>query len=1211
MVLQKLLIFAVLTASHHAIPISSRIHEVEDDADFNPFINLGAKTRLIEGDIAIPLGRVGLINTTYRWKFPIPYILSDSLDLNAKGAVHQALEMYRLKSCIDFKPYEGEKTYIKFEKRDGCWSSVGDQQNGQVLSLGPGCDHKAVIEHELLHALGFYHMQSRQDRDDYVKIWLDQVTDGLQHNFNKYDDSFVTDLNTPYDYESVMHYRPFAFNKDPNIPTITTNIPEFFNIIGQYLDFSEMDVVRLNRMYNCSSSLTLLDQCAFEKINICGMVQSLTDDADWVHLQSSAGSEDHTLSGQCRGLGYTMHFDTSTGNVEQSALLESRILYPKRKLQCLQFFYKMTGNTKDRLVVWAKMDDGTGTVRKLKKLHTIWGDEDKTWKIAHVPMQVAEKFRYAFQAVKGDPTSGGGIFIDDISLTETLCPAAVWRIQNFSRILENADYETVLNSPRFYSPEGYGYGIQVRPVSSYSDYTGNYTGLYFHLASGENDVVMQWPAVNRQATVVVMDQDPDIRLRMSSARSLTTDLTASGDKLIWDNPRKVGTFDSSCDCYRGESMGWRNFIKHYDLRRRNYLKNDDLIIFGFALPRLYGEEADAGELQEDILDINLDLNAKGVILQALEVYRLKSCVDFKPYEGESTYISFTKLDGCWSFVGDLKTGQNVSIGERCDTKAIVEHELLHALGFYHEQSRSDRDDYVKIWWDEIIEGKEHNFNKYEDDFITDLNTPYDYESIMHYRPLSFNKNPDVPTITTSIPAFNSIIGQRLDFSALDLERLNRMYECTATHTLLDQCAFEQINICGMIQFDEDDADWVHTLSSVDQTDHTLGGQCNGAGFFMRFDSANKPDGYSALLESRLLYPKRTQQCLEFFYRMSGNPGDKLVIWVRMDDGTGTVRKVRKIHTITGDGEDSWKIAHVSLNVAQKFRYFFQGIVGSNKTSGGIMIDDITLTETPCPNAVWTIQNFTNLLNTVPHGEKIQSGPFYNSEGYAYGISIYPNGKISSSEDFVGITFHLISGENDAVLEWPAENRQVTITAMDRNPDATLQMSNSRSFTTDADGRWSKPSTVGEWDASCWCYRGPEFGWGTFISHDQLQRRDFLKNSDLIVTVNFDDLAHLIKSEVPVSNNPQQVEERFDMPKIREPRALSDPCQPNPCQNGGACVIQKGKATCKCVPGQAIMYSGEKCENQRIDGGILGVLIGGLAGTVALTVAIFAAIYRQK
>uniref|UniRef100_A0A8C2INE6 Meprin A subunit n=1 Tax=Cyprinus carpio TaxID=7962 RepID=A0A8C2INE6_CYPCA len=623
-----------------------------------------------------------------------------------------------------------------------------------------------------------------------------------------------------------------------------------------------------------------------------------------------------------------------------------------------------------------------------------------------------------------------------------------------------------------------------------------------------------------------------------------------------------------------------------------------LTLKAHALPTQYGEDADAGELREDIPEINLDsqrdlfegdiagdprrnaildkkarwefpipyiltdsldLNAKGVILQAFEMYRLKSCVDFKPYEGESTYISFTKLDGCWSFVGDLKTGQNVSIGDRCDTKAIVEHELLHALGFYHEQSRSDRDDYVHIWWDQIIPGKEHNFNKYEDDFITDLNTPYDYESIMHYRPLSFNKDPDIPTITTTIPAFNNIIGQRLDFSALDLERLNRMYECSAFLTLLDQCAFEQINICGMIQYDEDDADWVQTLSSSDVKDHTLGGQCRDAGYYMKFDTANKAEGHSALLESRILYPKRNQQCLEFFYRMSGDPGDQLIIWVRRDDGSGNVRKVSKVYTFTGDGDESWKIAHVTLNVEEKFRYFFQGIVGSNKTSGGIFVDDITLTETSCPNAVWRIQNFTNLLKSVPHGERVQSSRFYNSEGYAYGINVYPNGRKNSSEDFVGITFHLFTGENDAVLEWPAANRQVTVSVMDQNPDTTLQMSNSRSFTTD--------------------------------------------------------LAHLLKSEVPIkadfSNDPQSVEESYNRPKVRQPRAISDPCQPNPCHNGGVCVVHQGKATCRCVSGQAIVYTGDTCEKQHIDGGILGVLIGGAAGTIALTVAIIAVIYRQN
>lgn len=208
-------------------------------------------------------------------------------------------------------------------------------------------------------------------------------------------------------------------------------------------------------------------------------------------------------------------------------------------------------------------------------------DADHTWKIAHVPMEVDVKFRYAFQAVRGDPTtSTGGIYIDDISLTETRCPSSVWRIQNFSKIMETAERGDTMDSPIYYSPEGYAYGVRVMPLSTHTDYTGNYTGLYFFLASGENDAVMQWPAVNRQATLVVIDQDPDIKLRMSTARSLTTDLRLISDgTYFWDNPSKVGTFDSTCNCYKGQSRGWRNFVKHFDLRRRSYLKNDDLIIF--------------------------------------------------------------------------------------------------------------------------------------------------------------------------------------------------------------------------------------------------------------------------------------------------------------------------------------------------------------------------------------------------------------------------------------------------------------------------------------------------------------------------------------------------------------------------------------------------------------------------------------------------------
>lgn len=68
---------------------------------------------------------------------------------------------------------------------------------------------------------------------------------------------------------------------------------------------------------------------------------------------------------------------------------------------------------------------------------------------------------------------------------------------------------------------------------------------------------------------------------------------------------------------------------------------------------------------------------------------------------------------------------------------------------------------------------------------------------------------------------------------------------------------------------------------------------------MKFDTSSGPAGNSALLESRIIYPRRDEQCLQFFYKTNGAPGDKLVIWVRTDDGTGNIQSVKKIHTITG------------------------------------------------------------------------------------------------------------------------------------------------------------------------------------------------------------------------------------------------------------------------------------------------------------------------
>lgn len=151
-----------------------------------------------------------------------------------------------------------------------------------------------------------------------------------------------------------------------------------------------------------------------------------------------------------------------------------------------------------------------------------------------------------------------------------------------------------------------------------------------------------------------------------------------------------------------------------------------------------------------------------------------------------------------------------------------------------------------------------------------------------------------------------------------------------------------------------------------------------------------------------------------------------------------------------DGEHHWKLANIPFSVQTKFRYGFQGIRGDPATSaGGIAIDDTSLTETNCPTNIWHIRNFTSLFNRTSKGDYITSPVFYSSEGYAFALQLYPHGRNSSPYvNYMGITFHLCSSQNDGLLEWPAGHRQVILSALDQDPDVIRRMSLSLSFTTD-------------------------------------------------------------------------------------------------------------------------------------------------------------------
>ena len=135
---------------------------------------------------------------------------------------------------------------------------------------------------------------------------------------------------------------------------------------------------------------------------------------------------------------------------------------------------------------------------------------------------------------------------------------------------------------------------------------------------------------------------------------------------------------------------------------------------------------------------------------------------------------------CYSFVGKTRGRyQDISIGRGCGTKGIVIHELMHALGFWHEQSRYDRDHYVRIVWSNIPTNRRHNFNKKSIQEVTSLGLPYDYDGVMHYGEKAFAINRNFPTIV-KLKRTGGKIGQRKGFSLTDIAQLNTLYDCEST-----------------------------------------------------------------------------------------------------------------------------------------------------------------------------------------------------------------------------------------------------------------------------------------------------------------------------------------------------------------------------------------------------------------------------------------------
>ncbi|XP_072237392.1 high choriolytic enzyme 2-like isoform X1 [Leuresthes tenuis] len=233
--------------------------EDQDDVDITDGIlttNNGTDGFLWEGDLVAPTTRNAMTcwSNSCLWrkasnrKVMIPYVVSRQFPKHEKRKIQKAMKAFKGRTCIRFTPRRRENDFISIVNKQGCYSALGRQGGRQELSLNRGgCMYSGIIQHELIHALGFQHEQTRSDRDKHVRINWGNIIQQSAYNFKKHN---TNNLNTPYDYSSIMHYGKTAFSigygKDSITPIPNRNVP-----IGQRRGMSRWDIKRINLLYKC------------------------------------------------------------------------------------------------------------------------------------------------------------------------------------------------------------------------------------------------------------------------------------------------------------------------------------------------------------------------------------------------------------------------------------------------------------------------------------------------------------------------------------------------------------------------------------------------------------------------------------------------------------------------------------------------------------------------------------------------------------------------------------------------------------------------------------------------------------------------------------------------------------------------------------------------------------------------------------------------
>ena len=164
-----------------------------------------------------------------------------------------------------------------------------------------------------------------------------------------------------------------------------------------------------------------------------------------------------------------------------------------------------------------------------------------------------------------------------------------------------------------------------------------------------------------------------------------------------------------------------------------------------------------------------DFMLQNNVQAAISEWESKTSLTFVNSKGYGNYIEFFHGDGNYSYLGMQGGKQEISLSLWGSNTGSAIHEIGHAIGLIHEQCRTDRDNYIIIYPENIYEDKLHNFDIYPS--AIDIGT-FDFGSIMLYSSNAFSHN-GLPSMTTKDGLY--IVGQRTKLSDGDIEGISAIY----------------------------------------------------------------------------------------------------------------------------------------------------------------------------------------------------------------------------------------------------------------------------------------------------------------------------------------------------------------------------------------------------------------------------------------------------